>query len=87
MGKRDAYVDDLFEPFSPVNSPDHLFDLSDEEGKRVSHDTHTHTQTILSTYTHTSITPVCTCMFICLPIQSNTAAMGYPVEELSDEVS
>ena len=29
-------MDDLFEPFSPVNSPDHLFDLSDEEGKRVS---------------------------------------------------
>lgn len=30
---------DLFEPFSPVNSPDHLFDLSDEEmigEKRVS---------------------------------------------------
>lgn len=48
--KREAYVDELFEPFSPVNSPDHLFDLSDEEGKR-----------------------------------SNTAAMGYPVEELSDE--
>ncbi|CAI8032881.1 Protein virilizer homolog [Geodia barretti] len=44
------YVDDLFEPFSPVNSPDHLFDLSDEEGKR-----------------------------------SSTAAMGYPVEDLSDE--
>ena len=22
---------ELFEPFSPVNSPDHLFDLSDEE--------------------------------------------------------
>ena len=22
---------DLFEPFSPVNSPDHLFDLSDDE--------------------------------------------------------
>ena len=39
-GKRDAYVDDLFEPFSPVNSPDHLFDLSDEEGKRVSQSTH-----------------------------------------------
>ena len=36
-GKRDAYVDDLFEPFSPVNSPDHLFDLSDEEGKQVRH--------------------------------------------------
>lgn len=29
--------DDLFEPFSPVNSPDHLFDISDDEatGKRV----------------------------------------------------
>ena len=27
-GKRDSYVDDLFEPFSPVNSPDHLFELS-----------------------------------------------------------
>jgi len=26
----DSY-DDLFEPFSPVNSPDRLFDLSDEE--------------------------------------------------------
>ena len=35
-GKRDVYVDDLFEPFSPVNSPDHMFDLSDEDGKRVS---------------------------------------------------
>ena len=22
---------ELFEPFSPVNSPDHLFELSDEE--------------------------------------------------------
>ena len=34
----DAY-DELFENFSPVNSPDHLFDLSDEElgsTKRVS---------------------------------------------------
>ena len=35
-GKRDPYADDLFEPFSPVNSPDHLFDLLDEDGKRVS---------------------------------------------------
>lgn len=34
----DSY-DELFENFSPVNSPDHLFDLSDEElgsTKRVS---------------------------------------------------
>jgi len=32
-------VFDLFEPFSPVNSPDHLFDLSDDDlggEKRVS---------------------------------------------------
>ena len=35
-GKRDPYADNLFEPFSPVNSPDHLFDLLDEDGKRVS---------------------------------------------------
>lgn len=27
----DAKGFELFEPFSPVNSPDHLFDLSDEE--------------------------------------------------------
>lgn len=27
----DAKAFELFEPFSPVNSPDHLFDLSDEE--------------------------------------------------------
>ena len=30
-GKRIDSYDDLFEPFSPVNSPDHMFDLSDEE--------------------------------------------------------
>ena len=29
--KRIDSYDDLFEPFSPVNSPDHLFELSDEE--------------------------------------------------------
>ena len=69
------YVDDLFEPFSPVNSPDHLFDLSDEEGKRVS-------QVFALKRTFTLPLPP---LFASLP-QSSTAAMGYPVEELSDEV-
>ena len=67
-------MDDLFEPFSPVNSPDHLFDLSDEEGKRVS-------QVFALTRTFTLPPP----LFAPLP-QSSTAAMGYPVEDLSDEV-
>ena len=30
-GKKGGDQFELFEPFSPVNSPDHLFDLSDEE--------------------------------------------------------
>ncbi len=30
-GGSDGKPFELFEPFSPVNSPDHLFDLSDEE--------------------------------------------------------
>ena len=30
-GKKSGDQFELFEPFSPVNSPDHLFDLSDDE--------------------------------------------------------
>ena len=30
-GKKGGDQFELFEPFSPVNSPDHLFDLSDDE--------------------------------------------------------
>ena len=72
--KRIDSYDDLFEPFSPVNSPDHLFELSDEEmgsTKRVC-------PTSQSQWPHELI-----CSLVCS--QSTTTPGGYVIEEFSDD--
>ena len=70
----DSY-DDLFEPFSPVNSPDRLFDLSDEElgsTKRVC------LADMAVTVAHIHFSVYCS-------LQSTTTPGGYVIEEFSDD--